>query len=318
MTLIFSAGLLALAESGRPMMGGLVVLLGLIALLATSQLASAVANWLATTMIMPKRLPRLDFSAGLPESLRTLVVVPSMLGRQRRGGVAARGVGGPFSRATAMRVVHFALLTDFTDADVETAQADAALLAQARIGIEALNAKYPGTDCDRFFLFHRPRVWNDAEQCWMGRERKRGKLADLNTALRGQGWQAFSCVSGDVDTLVAVQYVITLDTDTQLPRDAARELVGTMAHPLNRPRYDEGRQRVRAGYGILQPRMAASLSASDRSHYGALFGSEPGIDPYTRSVSDVYQDLFGEGLVHRQGHLRCRCLRGHPQGPFPG
>ncbi|MGN8200087.1 GH36-type glycosyl hydrolase domain-containing protein [Salinisphaera sp. RV14] len=315
MTLIFSAGLLALADNGRPM-GWLLVLLGLIALLATSQLASAVSNWSATAMIMPKRLPRMDFSAGLPQSLRTLVVVPSMLGNSEGVESLLEALEVRFL-GNRDAVVHFALLTDSKDADVETAPEDSALLEQARVGIETLNAKYPGMGCDRFFLFHRPRVWNDAEQCWMGRERKRGKLADLNAALRGQGWQAFSCVTGDVDTLTAVQYVITLDTDTQLPRDAARELVGTMAHPLNRPRYDEGRQRVRAGYGILQPRMAASLSATSRSHYGALFGSEPGIDPYTRSASDVYQDLFGEGSFIGKGIYDVDAFETTLKGRFP-
>ncbi len=135
----------------------------------------------------------------------------------------------------------------------------------------------------------------------MGYERKRGKLADLNALLRGSGRERFSLIVGDVATLSGVKYVITLDTDTQLPLDAGRQCVATMAHPLNRPQYDETRQRVIRGYGILQPRMGASLSGTQRSLYARLFGSEPGIDPYTRTVSDVYQDLFGEGSFIGKG-----------------
>ena len=135
----------------------------------------------------------------------------------------------------------------------------------------------------------------------MGRERKRGKLADLNLLLRGAGHDRFSLIVGDVSRLTAVRYVITLDADTELPRDAARQLVGVMAHPLNTPRFDERKRRVVGGYGILQPRMAATLPGANRSRYAQLYGSEPGIDPYTRSVSDVYQDLFGEGSFIGKG-----------------
>ena len=135
----------------------------------------------------------------------------------------------------------------------------------------------------------------------MGYERKRGKLADLNLLLRGAGHDRFSLIVGDVARLAGVRYVITLDADTELPRDAARQLVGVMAHPLNTPRFDERKRRVVGGYGILQPRMAATLPGANRSRYAQLYGSEPGIDPYTRSVSDVYQDLFGEGSFIGKG-----------------
>ena len=135
----------------------------------------------------------------------------------------------------------------------------------------------------------------------MGYERKRGKLADLNALLRGRAAGRFSRVVGDTAILPQVKYVITLDADTQLPRDAARQLVGAMMHPLNRARYDEDKQRVTEGYGILQPRVAVSLPGANRSHYARLWASEPGIDPYTRVVSDVYQDLFGEGSFIGKG-----------------
>ena len=197
--------------------------------------------------------------------------------------------------------LHFGLLTDFQDARQETLPEDASLLRLAQERIATLNEKYPSARGNTFFLFHRPRRWNPRERIWMGYERKRGKLAELNSLLRGGARDRFSLVVGETAVLSNVKYVITLDTDTQLPRDAARQLVGTMAHPLNRPRYDEDRQRVSEGYGILQPRVAVSLPGTNRSRYARLYGSEPGIDPYTRAVSDVYQDLFHEGSFIGKG-----------------
>ncbi len=275
-------------------------LLAMLCLFASSQLASALANWLATLLTTPQLLPRMDYSRGLPPELRTLVVIPTLLGSAHDieyllEELEVRFLGNQDPH------LHFGLLSDLPDAPKGMLPGDEPLLRQAREGIDDLNLKYPGTGNSRFFLFHRSRRWNAAQRVWMGYERKRGKLADLNAALRGDAAGRFSLIVGDLDILPAIRYVITLDTDTQLPRDSARQFVGAMAHPLNRPRYDEKRQRVSGGYGILQPRMAASLSAANRSRYAQLCGSEPGIDPYTRSVSDVYQDLFGEGSFIGKG-----------------
>jgi cyclic beta-1,2-glucan glucanotransferase len=274
--------------------------LGFMTVLGASQLASALANWLSALLTTPHPLPRMDFSQGLPAPFRSLVVIPTLLTSEDRinqllESLEVRFLGNRDDH------LHFSLLTDFSDATQESLSEDEPLLRRARDGIEQLNARYASRAADRFFLLHRPRRWNAAEKVWMGYERKRGKLADLNALLRGRGRDRFSLIVGDVAVLSDVEYVITLDTDTQLPRESARQFVGTMAHPLNRPRYDEAKGRVTGGYGILQPRMGASLSGTQRSRYAQLFGSEPGIDPYTRTVSDVYQDLFGEGSFIGKG-----------------
>ncbi|MDP1952289.1 MAG: cyclic beta 1-2 glucan synthetase, partial [Betaproteobacteria bacterium] len=184
-----------------------------------------------------------------------------------------------------------------------------------------LNQKYRSgqnpAEGDAFYLFHRPRRWNPGERLWMGYERKRGKLAALNALLRGGGRDQFSLIVGTAEVLPGVRYVITLDTDTQLPRDSAREFVGAMAHPLNRPQFDAARQRVIAGYGILQPRVAVSLPGTNRSRYARLFGSEPGIDPYTRAVSDVYQDVFDEGSFIGKGIYDVDAFEQALNGRFP-
>src|SRR6202171_2205102 len=300
----------------------LLAAVGIVSLIASSHAALELVNWVAQMIVAPHPLPRMDFSAGIPSGSHTLVVVPTMLTSAADIEDLAEALEVRFL-ANRDRNLHFGLLTDFPDADQEMVPQDASLLEVERRSLEELNAQYvdaaggaaddaleaalagDGDQHGPFFLFHRPRSWNAQERIWMGFERKRGKLADLNAFLRGAG-NAFSLVVGNTAALSGVKYVISLDTDTQLPRDSARQFVGAMAHPLNRPRFDAaGGERdarlVTRGYGILQPRVDVSLPGTNRSRYARLFGGEPGIDPYTRAVSDVYQDVFGEGSFIGKG-----------------
>ncbi len=289
-----------------------------LAIVVFSELGIPLVNWTATVLVAPRRLPRLDFSHGIPADSRTLVVVPSMLDST----VAADSLVAALEvRFLANRdpQLHFALLTDFTDAEQQTLPGDEVLLAHAARKIDALNARHVSAHGDRFFLLHRPRRWNASESCWMGHERKRGKLAALNHLLRDRdrGREGFLRIAGNLDALVDVRYVITLDTDTQLPRDAARELVATLAHPLNHAYFDERLGRVTRGYGILQPIVGTSMSGRQISRYARMYGSEPGIDPYTRMVSNVYQDLFGEGSFVGKGIYDVDAFERSLRGRFP-
>ena len=319
LTVIFAGLLVAKAHAGGWHSWAL-GLIGILSLLCTSHLAVALANWLATLLATPHPLPRMDFSKGIPPELRTLVVVPTMLTSVQNIEDLIEALEVRFL-ANRDENLHFGLLTDFRDALEETLPEDEPLLQLARQRIEELNEKYQRSEGDIFFLFHRPRRWNPRDRIWMGYERKRGKLADLNWLLRGGAdaipGERFSLVVGDTAVLSNVKYVITLDTDTQLTRDSAFQFVGTMAHPLNRARYDEDRQRVTEGYGILQPRVAASLTGANRSRYARLCGSEAGIDPYTRAVSDVYQDLFGEGSFIGKGIYEVDAFERATGGRFP-
>ncbi|WP_374710494.1 GH36-type glycosyl hydrolase domain-containing protein [Massilia pseudoviolaceinigra] len=295
----------------------MLALLGVFALLGSSQLALALVNFMATQLTRPHPLPRMDFKEGIPTDARSMVVVPTLL--YSRDNVAslceALEVRYLANRDPNLR---FCLLTDFVDAPKQHMPGDEDLVEQARATIAELNEKY-GCDVDEeilgadgepamsrchlqpFLLLHRPRVWSASENAWIGYERKRGKLAALNAFLRGGARDQFSMVAGSTDGLANVRYVITLDTDTQLPRDAARQFIATMAHPLNRPTLDKAGKRVVEGYGILQPRVAAALPGDTASRYEHLCGGEPGIDPYTRTVSDVYQDVFYEGSFVGKG-----------------
>jgi len=289
--------------------GAVLATLGVLALLGSSQLALSLVNWAATLITCPHPLPRMDFRGGVPPDARAVVVVPTLVYSSENVAELCEQLEVRFL-ANRDPNLRFCLLTDFADASSETLPTDAALLQQLEDTIRQLNEKYtdpaapdaapPGTAAP-FLLLHRPRLWNPREGVWMAWERKRGKLQALNRFLRGGAREQFSLVVGDTELLEGIRYVITLDTDTQLPRDAAREFISTMQHPLNRPRIDPARNRVVEGYGILQPRVAASLPGECASRYERLCGGEPGIDPYTRTVSDVYQDVFYEGSFIGKG-----------------
>ncbi len=284
--------------------------------ISTSAMAVSLVNLLATHLLPPHILPRLDFSQGIPASHRTMVVVPTLIRQPQEiddllEALEIRYLGNRDPN------LFFALLTDFYDAPDQFQPGDNALIAHARAAILALNDTYRDDRPCIFYLFHRPRLWNPVEQIWMGYERKRGKLEQFNALLRGAAQTAFSDVVGDVSILGSIQYVITLDTDTQLPRDTARTLIGNIAHPLNRPVYDALKGRIVEGYAILQPRASISLSSAGQSRFTQLFAGESGIDPYTREVSDVYQDLFGEGSFIGKGIYDVDAFRLAVDGRFP-
>jgi len=301
---------------GLGVQGWKLIFFMLVFLLCASQLAVALMNWLSTLLVKPCLLPRMDYSTGIPEDCRTMVVVPTILS----------GVTGVDRLIESLEIhhlanrddhLHFALLTDFRDGPAEIMPGDEILLQQARAGIELLNRKYVSAGKNLFFLFHRPRRWNAGEGLWMGYERKRGKLMEFNALLRGGSPECFSEIVGETAVLPEIKYVITLDTDTQLPREAARQLVSTMAHPLNRPVFNDARGVVREGYSILQPRIGVSLPSARRSWFVRLFAGDAGIDPYTREVSDVYQDVFREGSFIGKGIYDVDAFQRAMAGRFP-
>ncbi|HVE78216.1 MAG TPA: glucoamylase family protein [Gemmatimonadaceae bacterium] len=290
-----------------------------LALLPASELAVSVVNQLVTAFLPPRTLPKLDLrgAEGIPAEYRTAVVIPTLFPSVEAVREALENLEVQFL-ANREAHLHFAILSDFTDATTETRETDAAIVAAAVEGVRALNARYAGGLQDEFYLFHRPRRWNPQQGVWMGWERKRGKLAQFNQFLRGAGDEAaFSVIVGDVAVLRGVRYVITLDADTVLPPDAAPLLVGALAHPLNRAVYDPARGCVVRGYGILQPRVDVSLPSAHRSHFAAIHSGHPGVDPYTTAVSDVYQDLYGEGSFTGKGIYDLDAFERATRGRFP-
>ncbi|HET6853243.1 MAG TPA: hypothetical protein VFH46_13140, partial [Pyrinomonadaceae bacterium] len=273
------------------------IVTALLALLPASDLALTVLNWDLTHFFPPRLLPRMETARGIPETAATFVVVPTIFLSESQVHELVERLEVHYL-ANQDSHIYFALLGDFPDAEAEETATDSHLLAVAQSSIDALNQKHGE---DRFHLFHRRRQWNPGENKWMGWERKRGKLEEFNRLLRGVSDTSFIVRTADDALLKRIRYVITLDSDTQLPRDVARKLVGAAIHPLNRPRIDQTRNLVTSGYGILQPRVSISLASASRSKFVQIFSGYTGIDPYTTAVSDVYQDFFGEGSFTGKG-----------------
>jgi cellobiose phosphorylase len=290
--------------------------LGLLLLLPASRSALTIVNWLATLAARPRRLPRMDFSKGIPDQCQTVVVVPTLLVspagvRQLVENLELRYLGNRDPN------LHYALLTDLADAPRERMPGDEELLRLAARGIGELNERHASSGKAQFHLLHRPRRWNAKENCWMGWERKRGKLLEFNRLLLTGQADGLEPVAGQPAALRTARYVITLDTDTQLPRDAAAKLVGTLAHPLNQPRLNPRTRCVERGYGVLQPRTAVSLTSAIGSWFVRLYAGEVGIDPYTRQVSHVLQDLFGRAQFIGKGIYDLRAFEAAVGDRFP-
>ncbi|MBN2371498.1 MAG: DUF3131 domain-containing protein [Vicinamibacteria bacterium] len=284
--------------------------------LPASEMAIAFVQRLAARFAPPRRLPRFDYQAGIPESGRTMVIIPALLTsvaevQRLIEHVEVLALGNLDPR------IHFAILGDYADASMRETPEDEPILSAAREGVEALNARYGEGRADRFFLFHRMRQWNAAERSWMGWERKRGKIAEFNRLLRGAKNTSFETQVGDLSVLAAVRYCLTLDSDTRLPRDAAKKLIGIIAHPLNRPRFDPREGRVTEGYGILQPRVSITMASAVGSLFARVYAGHTGVDPYTTAVSDTYQDLFGEGIFTGKGLYHVDAFMAALEGRVP-
>ncbi len=296
LTLLLLAGLLGYAATvgGTGWQQLLLAGLGFVPLTAVS---IGLVNWLVTALVKPRVLPKLDFFEGVPASCRTMVVVPALLTSEAELHFLTNQLEQHYLRNPDPHL-GFALLTDFADASEAEMPEDDALVQLAEASLNALNQRYPQQP---FYLFHRRRLYNPSEGEWMGWERKRGKLHEFNRLLRGATDTSFTVQLGDLSLLSQVKYVITLDADTLLPTDAACRLIGAIAHPLNRAFCDPQTGQVTAGYTILQPRTEIKPASVGQSLFTRIFTGDIGLDLYSLAVSDVYQDLFGEGIYVGKG-----------------
>ena len=307
---------------------GLLALTVAAAFLPLLDFAVTFVNWNVVRFLPPRQLPRLDYSAGIPAEDRTAVVIPTLITSpdHAREMVARLEVHALANPDPSLR---YALLSDWADAPEKEMPGDDATVEAARAAIRQLNersaAARAGGDGapapDRFFLLHRERRWNPAQGVWMGWERKRGKLEEFNDLLREPDAEtSYTVTEGDLRALTEagpVRYVLTLDADTRTTPDGARALVGTAAHPLNRPRYAPGGQRVRSGYGVLQPRVSISPDSGRQTLFSRVYAGRPGVDPYTTAVSDAYMDLFGEGIFTGKGLYDVDAFRHTLAGALP-
>jgi len=291
-----------------------VLLSMLMLLLPSSQAAVQLMNYLTTNLLAPTTLPKLDFAQGLPNHCATLVAIPTLLLNETQvhhlvEELEVRYLGNHDKN------IHFAIVSDLPDSH-EPAPEDNELVAVCSNLITELNERYAHKKSGTFFHLHRHRIYNPREKGWMGWERKRGKLLDLNQLLRGR-FDSFPVKIGDLAILPTIRFVITLDSDTELPRGSAHRMIGALAHPLNQAIVDPEKNLVVAGYGILQPRVDISVQCTSQSRLAAIFAGETGLDPYTRAISDVYQDLYGEGSFTGKGIYEVDTMIRVLYGRFP-
>jgi cyclic beta-1,2-glucan synthetase len=293
------------------------VVIGILSLIPASSVAVNLINSILTAILPPRILPKMDFSKRVPRHYRSLVVIPALLTNQEEIDFLLQQLELHYL-ANNDRNIGFVLLSDFSDADQETMPEDEELLDLAIKRINKLNQRYRGDNGRRpFYLFHRRRQWNPKEGTWMGWERKRGKLADFNSYLLEDFEECFDTIIGELDFMSRVRFVITVDADTVLPRDSANTLIATMAHPLNQAEFSEETADVKSGYTILQPRTEVKPTSVIKSLFTRVFAGDLGLDLYTRAVSDVYQDLFGEGIYVGKGIYDVEAFHRSLEGKVP-
>jgi len=314
----FTALFLALAAAFIPagLLPGFRIGLLLLLLIPASQLAIEVVNYLITRLLPPRPLPKMDFEeSGIPDAFRTLVVVPMMLANAETVRAEVEKLEIRYLANKEDNLL-FSLFTDYTDSATLSRGDDERLLQIASASMAELNQRHGG---ERFFLFHRERTWSESEQKYIGWERKRGKLEELNRLIDGTRPETAERMVyvGNPDHLADIRFVITLDSDTQLPHATARRMVETLAHPLNQPRFDAEGSVMAGSFTIIQPRVSPTLPSTSASTFSRLFADAVGIDPYTQAVSDVYQDLSGEGSYHGKGIYDVRAFSRVLSGRFP-
>jgi hypothetical protein len=295
--------------------GGLgLIVAALLLVLPATQAAVELMNYLVTTVLTPRALPKLDFSKAVDPSCATMVAIPTLLitDKQIRQLVDDLEIRYLVNRDPN---IFYALLTDLPDTAEPAGEKDRRIDLAIQL-INDLNRRYADEPFGGFYLFHRHRVYNPREGAWMGWERKRGKLLDLNQLLRDV-FDPFPVKTGDMSRLPRIRYVLTLDSDTQLPRGSAQRMIGAMAHPLNQPLIDSELNIVTRGYGILQPRVGISVRSATRSRLASIYSGQTGFDIYSRAVSDVYQDLYGEGIFTGKGIYDIDALRQVLEHRFP-
>jgi hypothetical protein len=316
LTVILIGAVLLPLIPNHSIFGGL-TLAFLLLLIPATQGAIDLVNNTISSVFRPLPLPKIDLTDGIPADYTSMVAVPTLLLNENQvrelvQELEVRCLANPDPN------LHFALLTDLPDSVSRPRENDTDPLVDLAVQlIDELNSRYAGQKkYGRFLLLHRLRIFNARQGVWMGWERKRGKLLDLNKLLMGL-FDAFPVKAGDTSVLRRVRYIITLDSDTQLPRGTAHALIGAMMHPLNRAIIDPERRIVTQGYGILQPRVGVSVHSAAQSRMANIYSGQTGFDIYTRAISDVYQDLYSEGSFTGKGIYEVATLHAVLEKRFP-
>ncbi|PYG87272.1 cellobiose phosphorylase [Ruminiclostridium sufflavum DSM 19573] len=277
-----------------------IILTAAVGLIPAGEIVISIVNSLLGRLVKPAVLPKLELKNGIPQELSAMVIVPTLVPNVKRTLDLINNLEVAYL-ANKCGNIYFSLVGDFKDSEKDKLPEDAAIVEAAKKRVNELNIKYAENGRPIFFFFCRERRFSQKQNKWLGWERKRGAIIEFNRMLRGDSSTSYIHNSIDISDLPDIKYVITLDADTQLPVETAKQLVGTISHPLNRAVFDEGRGIVTEGYGILQPRVNVDIQSANVSFFTRVFAGQGGIDPYTTTVSDVYQDTFGEGIFTGKG-----------------
>ncbi|MCR1934322.1 GH36-type glycosyl hydrolase domain-containing protein [Clostridium tepidum] len=271
----------------------------IILLIPSSEIVISILNWSLNNLTKPDFIPKLQFINGISEEASTVVVIPTLIGSKKRAKELVKDMEIHYL-ANQEKNLYFAILGDFKDSKSEKEENDEEIIKEMLKGVKELNNKY-SKEKEIFFFLNRYRKYNEKEKAWMGWERKRGKLEEFNRLIRGDKNTTYNVISGDINILKKVKYVITLDADTKLPRDVAKRLIGAMEHPLNKPIIDRVKNVVIHGYGLMQPRISISVEDANKTLFSKIFSGQVGLDTYSTAVSDIYQDIFKEGIFTGKG-----------------
>ncbi|EJO5348080.1 cyclic beta 1-2 glucan synthetase [Clostridium botulinum] len=278
----------------------IILLQFVILLIPSSEIIISILNWSLNNLTKPDFIPKLQFKNGVSDEAATVVVIPTLIGSKKRAKELVENME-VYYLANKEKNLYFATLGDFKDSKSEKEENDEEIIKEMLKGVKYLNNKYSKEGKEIFFFLNRYRQYNEKEKTWMGWERKRGKLEEFNKLIRGEKNTSYNITSGDISTLREVKYVITLDADTKLPRDGAKKLIGAMEHPLNKPIISKVRKKVVHGYGLMQPRISIGVEDSNKTLFSKIFSGQVGLDTYTTAVSDIYQDVFKEGIFTGKG-----------------
>lgn len=292
------------------------IIAGVAVLVPSSEIAVCMVNWIVCNIKKPAVFPKMELKDGIPDELSTVVVIPALLPDEKR----VKELLGNLERhylANREENLYFALVGDFKDFSDASLPEDEKIIGAGLRGIKELNLKYARKDQDKFYYFHRERRFNKSHGKWMGWERKRGALLEFNELLLGSRKTSFCYSSGILHPASEIKYVITLDADTILPIGMARKMIGAIAHPLNRPVIDKNRGIVKEGYGLIQPRISFDIDSTNKSLFSRIFTGQEGLDPYASAISDVYQDLFCEGIFTGKGIYHLSAFQGILKNAIP-
>lgn len=292
------------------------ILTAVAVIIPVSEMVITIINWIVCRIKKPAIFPRLELKDGIPDSMSAMVVIPALLSDKKRVNELMENMENHYLGNNETNL-HFALIGAFKDSDSEKNKEDKSVIQEASDRIVALNQKYAKGNKDIFYLYNRQRTFNEIDNTWTGWERKRGALLEFNELLLGSENTSFSFFSNDLLPDENIKYVITLDADTVLPLGMVKKMIGTMAHPLNKPVIDPEKGIVTQGYGLMQPRVSFDSDSSNRSVFSRIYTGQEGLDPYASAISDVYQDLFGEGIFTGKGIYDLKVFQKVLKGKFP-